>query len=72
MQKAYDFSNIPLFHQWITNSKVLLDDYAVTEKEHRLLVDSIKQRDVTKSEKTLKDHISRESRAVLQYYLECV
>lgn len=69
---AYNFSNIPLFHNWIGNTKMLLDEYVLTDKEHRQMVDSIRARDLSQSEKTLKDHIFRESHAALQYYLECV
>lgn len=72
LQYAYTFSNIPEFHERISDAKRLLEDYESTDREHRLLVNAMISGDLSKSEKTLNDHIERESRVALHYYRECV
>ena len=63
--KAYHFSHIPLFHQRLGKTKLYLDDYKQTDKEHRQLVDALKAKDIVLAEKTLKAHFARGAKAVL-------
>jgi len=65
--KAYHFSHIPLFHQRLLGkTKLYLDDYKQTEKEHRQIVDALKSKNVSLAEKILKAHFERGASAVLE------
>lgn len=63
--KAYHFSHIPLFHQRLGKTKMYLDDYKQTDKEHRQIVDALKAKNFALAEKCLKSHFARGAAAVL-------
>ncbi len=63
--KAYHFSHIPLFHQRLGKTKLYLNDYKQTDKEHRQLVDALRTKNLAVAEKTLKAHFERGAAAVL-------
>jgi DNA-binding GntR family transcriptional regulator len=63
--KAYHFSHIPLFHQKIGKTKMYLDDYKLTDKEHRQLVEALKVKNLAAAEKILRAHFDRGANAVL-------
>jgi DNA-binding GntR family transcriptional regulator len=63
--KAYHFSHIPLFHQRLGKTKMYLDDYKLTDKEHRQIVEALKAKNLSQAEKVLKSHFERGETAVL-------
>jgi DNA-binding GntR family transcriptional regulator len=65
--KAYHFSHIPLFHQHLGKTKLYLDDYKQTDREHRQLVDALRSKNLLAAEKILKAHFERGAAAVLDY-----
>lgn len=62
---AYFSSHIPLFHQKLTEAQETLNDYELTDKEHRAIVAALKTKNYRKAEETLIKHISRGESAVL-------
>jgi DNA-binding GntR family transcriptional regulator len=65
LSKAYHFAQIPLFHQKLGKTRAYLEDYDLTDKEHRLLVEALRKRDVALAEQTLRTHFKRGEAAVL-------
>jgi DNA-binding GntR family transcriptional regulator len=61
----YLASHIPLFHEKIGKALCTLNDYGQTDKEHRLIVQALKDRDLELAEKTLVAHFARGVSAVL-------
>lgn len=57
--KAYHRSNIPLFHMKLGQSQMHMDDYAETEKEHRLIAAALRKRDKREGIEQLKLHFRR-------------
>ena len=64
---AYFSSHIPLFHQKLTETQVNLNDYELTDKEHRAIVAALKAKNYRKAEEALIKHISRGESAVLDF-----
>lgn len=62
---AYFSSHIPLFHQKLTETQESLNDYELTDKEHRAIVAALKSKNYRKAEEALIKHISRGESAVL-------
>lgn len=60
----YVNSNIPLFHFKLSNSTPM-DDYAETNIEHRLIVESLKKDDYETASKTLINHLDRGEKEML-------
>lgn len=56
---AYKNSNIPLFHLKLGNSQSHMDDYKLTEEEHRRIVDGLKTKNYDLSLETLRLHLDR-------------
>ncbi|WP_236974137.1 GntR family transcriptional regulator [Membranihabitans maritimus] len=59
LKDIYLHSNIPLFHLKLGQSMTHMDDYELTDKEHREILDSIKKRDFNLAERTLHKHLIR-------------
>lgn len=55
----YQASNIPLFHQKLGKTQTHMDDYELTDQEHREIVAGIKDRDVKRAEDALLKHLIR-------------
>ncbi|GIL24275.1 MAG: GntR family transcriptional regulator [Bacteroidota bacterium] len=62
---AYFASHIPLFHQKLTETQETLNDYELTDKEHRAIVAALKAKNYRKAEDALIKHISRGESAIL-------
>lgn len=55
----YQASNIPLFHQKLGKTQTHMDDYELTDQEHREIVAGIKDRDIKRAEEALLKHLIR-------------
>lgn len=55
----YQASNIPLFHQKLGKTQTHMDDYELTDQEHREIVAGIKERDIKRAEEALLKHLIR-------------
>lgn len=55
----YQASNIPLFHQKLGKTQTHMDDYELTDQEHREIVAGIKDRDIKRAEDALLKHLIR-------------
>ncbi|MBS1744663.1 MAG: GntR family transcriptional regulator [Bacteroidetes bacterium] len=62
---AYFSSHIPLFHQKLNEAQETLNDYELTDKEHRAIVAALKAKNYKKAEDALIKHISRGESAIL-------
>lgn len=65
LTKAYHYCHIPLFHQRLGKTKEYMDDYALTNAEHRKIVDALKKKNLSAAQRTLKAHFKRGAKAVL-------
>lgn len=63
---AYKNSNIPLFHLKLGNSQSHMDDYRLTEEEHRKIVDGLKSKNYELSIETLRLHLERGERMAIE------
>lgn len=63
--KVYHFSHIPLFHQKLGKTISFMSDYEQTDKEHRAILDALKNKDFKKAEETLLAHFKRGETAML-------
>lgn len=59
LKDIYEISNIPLFHQKLGKSQTHMDDYELTDQEHRQLLKAIKEKNVKLAEETLTKHLLR-------------
>ncbi len=64
--EAYQASHIPLFHLKMDRSRLYMDDYELTDKEHRLIVKSLKNEDLALAEETLIKHFTRGEAGALE------
>ena len=55
----YQASNIPLFHQKLGKTQTHMDDYELTDQEHREIVAGIKAGDIKRAEEALMKHLIR-------------
>jgi DNA-binding GntR family transcriptional regulator len=55
----YRASNIPLFHQKLGKTQTHMDDYELTDQEHRSILNAIKQQDTKAAEEALSKHLIR-------------
>ena len=62
--RAYERANIPLFHMKLGRSLMHMDDYAETEKEHRMIAAALRKRD-KKGIELLKLHFRRGEQGAL-------
>ncbi len=56
---AYFASNIPLFHQKLGLTQTHMDDYELTDAEHREIVKALRVKDLALAENTLNIHLVR-------------
>jgi DNA-binding GntR family transcriptional regulator len=63
--QAYHYAHIPLFHQKLGKTRVYLEDYDQTDREHRLIVEALRNQDLALAEQTLRNHFKRGEAAVL-------
>lgn len=56
---AYIASNIPLFHQKLGLTQTHMDDYELTDAEHREIVKALRVKDLVLAENTLNTHLVR-------------
>ncbi len=56
---AYFASNIPLFHQKLGLTQTHMDDYELTDAEHREIVKALRMKDLALAENTLNTHLVR-------------
>ncbi len=55
----YKASNIPLFHQKLGKMQTHMDDYELTDQEHREIVAAIKEKNIHRAEEALVKHLIR-------------
>ena len=55
----YRTSHIPLFHDRLGRAMIASNDYELTDKEHRKIVDAVKAKDISLAEETLLAHFQR-------------
>lgn len=63
----YQASNIPLFHQKLGKSQTHMNDYELTDLEHRTIVKAIKDKDVRRAEEALIKHLDRGEISILDF-----
>lgn len=61
----YTNSNIPLFHFKLSSSGHA-NDYAETDKEHRRIVECLKNNDLEAASQTLLQHLNRSEKLMLE------
>jgi DNA-binding GntR family transcriptional regulator len=59
LKDIYEISNIPLFHQKLGKSQTHMDDYELTDQEHRQILKALKEKDIKLAEDTLSKHLLR-------------
>lgn len=57
--RAYTNSHIPLFHRQLTRSNSSEDDYELTDKEHRAIVQALAEKNLARAEEVLRMHFAR-------------
>lgn len=57
--ELYQASNIPLFHQKLGKTQTHMDDYELTDQEHREIVAGIKEGNIKRAEDALMKHLIR-------------
>jgi len=62
---AYISSHIPIFHQKLGRMQVYLDDYDLTDKEHRQVLNALKTKNLAMAKKAMTQHLARGEAAVL-------
>src|SRR5690606_14614728 len=70
LKDLYQSSNIPLFHQKIGKSQTHMRDYELTDSEHRKIVSSLRENDLTAAEETLHQHLIRGEMSALDLGFE--
>ena len=63
---VYQVSNIPLFHQKIGKSRILIQDYEQTDLEHRKLLEAIKKKNFKHAKETLLKHLHRGAESMIE------
>lgn len=64
--EAYQASHIPLFHLKMGRSRLFMDDYDLTDQEHRRIVKALKARNLKLAEETMVKHFARGEATVLE------
>jgi DNA-binding GntR family transcriptional regulator len=70
LKEIYEASNIPLFHQKLGKTQSRMEDYELTDNEHREILKGLKAKDLDLVEKTFLKHLLRGEMAVLESELE--
>lgn len=66
LKQLYELSNIPLFHLKLGRSQTHMDDYELTDKEHREILKALKAKSLKKAEDFLVKHLTRGEAASLE------
>ncbi|MEP7374675.1 MAG: GntR family transcriptional regulator [Chitinophagaceae bacterium] len=66
LMEAYQASHIPLFHLKLGRSQLFMDDYDLTDQEHRRIVKALKSKNLILAEETMVKHFARGVAAVLE------
>lgn len=69
LMDIYQASNIPLFHQKLGQTQTHMDDYELTDLEHRKIVEALKKKDLKLAEEALIKHLLRGELAALEIEL---
>lgn len=64
--EAYQSSHIPLFHLKMGRSSLFMDDYDLTDQEHRKIVKALKSKNLKLAEETMIKHFARGEATVLE------
>ncbi|HEV7779743.1 MAG TPA: GntR family transcriptional regulator [Chitinophagaceae bacterium] len=59
LMESYQSSHIPLFHLKMGQSQLFMDDYDLTDKEHRQIVKALKSKNLKLAEETMVKHFAR-------------
>jgi DNA-binding GntR family transcriptional regulator len=59
LRNLYQSGNIPLFHQKLGRTQTHMDDYELTDMEHRQILKALKEKDGKLAEDTLIKHLIR-------------
>ena len=57
--QTYNNSHIPLFHQLLIKNNGNEDDFELTDREHRAILQALKEKDLALAEKSMKLHFAR-------------
>ncbi|SEO08451.1 DNA-binding transcriptional regulator, GntR family [bacterium A37T11] len=68
LKQAYEQSNIPLFHLKLGQTQSHMDDYELSDKEHREILTAIKLRDMKKAQEALITQLRRGELASIEIY----
>ena len=63
--QVYRSSHIPLFHQELGKLQIGIDDYELTDAEHRKIVKALKDKNLSLAEETIITHFARGEKIVL-------
>jgi len=66
LKDVYVASNIPLFHLKLGQTSQM-DDYELTDKEHREIVGAFKRKDLSLAERVLSHHLERGELSALEF-----
>ncbi|AKD55466.1 GntR family transcriptional regulator [Spirosoma radiotolerans] len=66
LMDIYQISNIPLFHQKIGKTQIHMDDYELTDQEHRQILKGLKEKDLPLAQEALTKHLLRGENASLE------
>lgn len=64
--RTYRHSHIPLFHQKLTKTHQSLNDYDLTDREHRTILKCLKEKNLVLAEKAMIQHFARGESALLE------
>jgi DNA-binding GntR family transcriptional regulator len=64
--RTYRHSHIPLFHQKLTKTHQSLNDYDLTDREHRMILKCLKEKNLVLAEKAMIQHFARGESALLE------
>ncbi|GLU53387.1 GntR family transcriptional regulator [Dyadobacter frigoris] len=67
LKELYRTSNIPLFHQKLGQTQTHMDDYELTDAEHRQIVEALKSNDLPSAEEALSRHLIRGEHASINF-----
>lgn len=59
LKDIYSLSNIPLFHLKLGRTQRHMEDYQLTDKEHREIIDALKSKNLGVAEERLTKHLLR-------------
>jgi DNA-binding GntR family transcriptional regulator len=66
LAQLYERSRIPLFHRKVMRGSAHLEDFDLTEKEHRAILDALRKRDKKRGVEQLRAHFNRGARDALE------